>query len=78
VKAIAADWRTAALRLPANPLGIFDDMSAVVLRGPANTAPEHIIGPFPSMTDAEQWAREHPREDGYSLAQELTEPSDDI
>jgi hypothetical protein len=44
---------------------------AVVLRGPANTAPDAIVGPFASMHDAEQWAAQHLRPDGYSVAQEL-------
>ena len=47
-------------------------MAAVVLQGPANTAPEVIVGPFDSLTDAETWALEHPRPGGYSVAQELT------
>ena len=47
-------------------------MAAVVLRGPANTAPEIIVGPFASLPAAEQWAAGHPREGGYSVAQELT------
>jgi hypothetical protein len=47
-------------------------MAAVVLRGPANSAPEVIIGPFDSLRRAEDWAREHPRAGGYSVAQELT------
>jgi hypothetical protein len=51
-------------------------MAAVVLRGPANSAPEVIIGPFYSLRDAEDWAREHPRAGGYSVAQELTAASE--
>jgi hypothetical protein len=47
-------------------------MAAVVLQGPANTAPDAIIGPFTSMHEAEQWAEEHPRPGGYCVAQELT------
>jgi hypothetical protein len=47
-------------------------MAAVVLRGPANSAPEAIIGPFDSLRDAEDWAVQHPRAGGYSVAQELT------
>jgi hypothetical protein len=47
-------------------------MAAVVLQGPANTAPEVIVGPFDSLADAENWALEHPRPGGYSVAQELT------
>jgi hypothetical protein len=47
-------------------------MAAVVLRGPANTEPEAIIGPFPSLRDAEQWALRHPRPGGYCVAQQLT------
>jgi hypothetical protein len=49
-------------------------MLAVVLQGPANTAPETIVGPFASMSEAEEWATTHPREGGYSVAQELTVP----
>jgi hypothetical protein len=51
-------------------------MATVVLRGPANTAPESIVGPFPSMTEAEDWARAHPREGGYRVAQALTDPAE--
>ncbi len=51
-------------------------MAAVVLRGPANTAPEGIIGPFASMYAAEQWAEHNPRTDGYCVAQELV-PADE-
>ena len=46
-------------------------VAAVVLRGPANSAPETILGPFASVADAEQWAQQHPRPDGYCVAQEL-------
>jgi hypothetical protein len=49
-------------------------MEAVVLQGPANSAPESIVGPFPSPSTAETWAEAHPREGGYSVAQELTPP----
>jgi hypothetical protein len=51
-------------------------MAAVVLRGPANSAPETIVGPFASLPEAEDWARAHPREGGYSVAQALTDPDD--
>ena len=51
-------------------------MSAVVLRGPSNSAPEAIVGPFSSMEVAAEWAEEHPRPGGYSIAQELTVPGD--
>lgn len=47
---------------------------AVVLQGPANTAPESIVGPFPSLADAQAWASAHPRPGGYSVAEELTPP----
>lgn len=47
-------------------------MAAVVLQGARDTAPEVIIGPFDSLRDAENWALEHPRSGGYSVAQELT------
>ena len=49
-------------------------MAAVVLQGPANTAPERIIGPFATTDEATTWARDHPRQGGYSVAQELTPP----
>jgi hypothetical protein len=51
-------------------------MAAVVLQGPANSAPEVIIGPFGSLGEAENWAIEHPRPGGYSVAQELTTAAD--
>ena len=51
-------------------------MAAVVLQGPANSAPERILGPFASIEQATEWARDHPREGGYSVAQELTEADD--
>jgi hypothetical protein len=49
-------------------------VAAVVLQGPANTAPERIIGPFGTADEATTWARDHPRRGGYSVAQELTPP----
>ncbi len=49
-------------------------MHAVVLRGPANSAPEEIIGPFASIGDAEAWAELNPRADGYCVAQVLAAP----
>lgn len=52
-------------------------MAAVVLQGPANTAPERIIGPFATADEAAEWARRHPRDGGYSVAQELTSPGVD-
>lgn len=51
-------------------------MPAVVLRGPTNTAPEVIVGPFTSFDRAEEWARAHPRRDGYCVAEVLTDPAD--
>jgi hypothetical protein len=50
-------------------------MSAVVLQGPANMAPQSIVGPFATVTDAEEWATTHPRDGGYSVARELTAPA---
>jgi hypothetical protein len=47
---------------------------AVVLRGPAGTEPESIVGPFQTMEEAEEWARAHPRQGGYCLAQALSAP----
>ena len=49
-------------------------MAAVVLRGPANTEPESIVGPFQTMEEAEGWARAHPRQVGYCVAQALSAP----
>jgi hypothetical protein len=49
-------------------------VAAVVLRGPANSAPDSIIGPFDSLQSAEAWAEQHQRDDGYCVAQELTSP----
>jgi hypothetical protein len=51
-------------------------MVAVVLRGPANTAPEAIVGPFDSLGEAERWSHDHPRHGGYCVAEELTAPDD--
>jgi hypothetical protein len=56
--------------------GTLDRMAAVVLQGPANTAPERIMGPFASMGEATTWAQSHPRPGGYSVAQDLTPPDD--
>jgi hypothetical protein len=53
-----------------------ESVVAVVLRGPANTAPESIVGPFASMTEAEEWARAHPREGGYCIAEPVTDPAE--
>jgi hypothetical protein len=50
-------------------------MAAVVLRGPANTAPDSIVGPFQTMQEAEDWATAHPRDGGYCVPEELTSPS---
>jgi hypothetical protein len=50
-------------------------VAAVVLQGPANTAPEFIFGPFDTMADAKEWADANPRDGGYSVAQELTAPA---
>jgi len=47
-------------------------MAAVVLQGPANTAPDLIVGPFATVAAATEWAERHPRDGGYSVAQELT------
>ena len=51
-------------------------MVAVVLRGPANTAPEAIVGPFGTLGEAEQWSQDHPRHGGYSVAEEVMSPDD--
>ena len=58
------------------PIATMRPVPAVVLRGPANTAPESIFGPFASLTEAEDWARAHPRESGYCVAEELTSPNE--
>lgn len=55
-------------------LDTLGSMVAVVLRGPANTAPEAIVGPFDTLDEAEQWSQDHPRHGGYSVAEELTSP----
>jgi hypothetical protein len=57
-------------------VGYHPGVAAVVLRGPANTAPESIVGPFASRAEAEEWAAAHPRPGGYSVAEELTDPTD--
>lgn len=51
-------------------------MAAVVLQGPANTAPDLIVGPFASSVEAAEWARHHQRDGGYSVAQDLTAPQE--
>ncbi len=56
--------------------GTLANVRAVVLRGPANTAPESSYGPFADLGDAERWAEAHQRDDGYCVAQELIEPGD--
>jgi hypothetical protein len=52
-------------------------MPAVVLQGPANTAPERIVGPFATMDEATAWATRQLRPGGYSVAQEPSPPDDD-
>jgi hypothetical protein len=49
-------------------------MAAVVLRGPANTEPEAIFGPFATLEEAAAWATAHPRAGGYCVPEELTAP----
>jgi hypothetical protein len=51
-------------------------MSAVVLQGPENNAPDAIFGPFQSIDEAEKWAETHPRVGGYSIAQNLNDPTE--
>jgi hypothetical protein len=53
-------------------------MPAVVLRGPANCAPEAIVGPFTLLAEAEVWAASHPRPGGYCVAEELTDPDETV
>jgi hypothetical protein len=50
-------------------------VAAVVLQGPANTEPDRIVGPFAGLDEASAWAQSHPRQGGYSVAQELTAPA---
>ena len=45
---------------------------AVVLRGPSDSAPEEIVGPFTTVREAEEWVSQNPRVDGYCIAQVLT------
>jgi catechol 2,3-dioxygenase-like lactoylglutathione lyase family enzyme len=52
-------------------------MPAVVLRGPANSAPEEIVGPFATIDEAEEWAERHPRDGGYCVAEHLTAPAEE-
>jgi hypothetical protein len=55
------------------------DMSGtahVVLCGPANHAPDRVVGPFETAEAAEAWAAAHQREGRYAVAQELTRPVD--
>jgi hypothetical protein len=49
-------------------------MAAVVLRGPANTEPEAIFGPFATLEEAAAWAAAHPRAGGYCVPEELSAP----
>jgi hypothetical protein len=51
-------------------------MAAVVLQGPAHSAPERIVGPFPTTGAATAWAENHAWPGGYSVAQSLTRPDD--
>jgi hypothetical protein len=51
-------------------------MADVVLRGPAKTAPDTIIGPFETMGEADAWATEHQRPGDYCVAQDLTSSDD--
>ena len=51
--------------------GSVEGMPSVVLRGPTNQPPDQIIGPFESTTEAREWAEAHPREDGFSVTQEV-------
>ncbi len=53
-----------------------DAMAAVVLRGPASSAPERIVGPFDTLQEADDRARNHPRDGGYCVAEALTAPDD--
>ena len=46
-------------------------MPSVVLQGPTNMPPDQIIGPFESVAVAREWAEAHPREDGFSVTQEV-------
>ena len=47
---------------------------AVVLRGPSESAPEEIVGPFTTVREAEEWVHLNPRVDGYCVAQVVMPP----
>jgi hypothetical protein len=51
-------------------------MPFVVLCGPANHAPEVIVGPLETAQEADVWAAAHQQEGRYAVAQELTSPED--
>jgi len=51
-------------------------MGFVALCGPAHSAPDKIVGPFESHTDALRFAEQQPgAPDRYAVVEELTPPS---
>jgi hypothetical protein len=51
-------------------------MTYVVLCGPANHAPDRIVGPFESSDEAERYADAQPGAPGrYAVVEPLTPPS---
>jgi hypothetical protein len=52
-----------------------DTMTAIVLCGDANTAPDHVFGPFQSLEEADEWARGQPGQPArYAVAMPVTPP----
>jgi len=52
-------------------------MATVVLCGPADSAPDLLIGPFATDEDAADWISDQLSEPGrYMVAAELTAPAD--
>jgi hypothetical protein len=50
-------------------------MTAVVLCGDANTAPDLIVGPFATPDQAQAWASKQPGQPArYAAVMELTRP----
>jgi len=49
-------------------------MHYVVLCGPANQAPDKIVGPFDIAQAAQAWAAAHQQEGRYAVAQQVTKP----
>ena len=51
--------------------GSVETMRAVVLQGPIDMPPDQIMGPFESTAEARGWVEANPREDGFSVIQEV-------